>query len=290
MKRRLIKAIKGESGQALPIVLVLLLLGGLLIAPTLSYAATSLNAGQIVEKNVNGLYAADAGVEDALWSIKNDAVPAQQPYPLPENVNQMQVSIETDIIGTYALYEGDLIVVGETPQVHYDYLDVDGEMVWEELAQAYKYTITVTWQAESGDPPIKLKEVGVRLPVGYSYQSGSAAGMSPLDPVPIEQDAAGAYMLNWELPPPYPDVAQDEPATQTFYATGEGSQDGDYTWVQAIDPDIGQVGEVTGTLYGITATATRPEGGEITAVVTADAILYEGTGEMTILLWQINPQ
>ena len=308
MKRRLIKAIKSESGQALPIVLILLVLGGLLIAPCLSYAATGLNAGRAIEENVNGLYAADAGIEHALWSIKNDAVPAQQPYPLPEeNINQMQVAIQTDSIGTYTLYFGDIIVVDERSQgqEHWKWLTVEGEMVLvDEELQAYKYTITVTRQPEA-EGNIYLTEVGVRLPVGYSYQSGSAAGMSPLDPDPIEQDAAGAYMISWKFDnnpntPPYtpePELLHDDPeswvATQTFYVTdvtGEGELEGDYTWVVAKRNDIGTVGEVIGELYRITATATNPEDSEITAIVMADAMWNETEGEIRIILWQINPQ
>jgi len=293
MKKRLIRAIKSESGQALPIVLVLLLLGGLLIAPTLSYASTSLNAGQIIEKNVKGLYAADAGIEDVLWKLKNN-LPVPDFYQLPENVNQMPVDIQTDIIGTYTLYKGELVKVGEPPQSHYDWITVDGEMVWVEEAQAYKYTITVTWQPESGQSTIHLEEVGVRLPVGYSYVLDSADDPIFLYNLSIEEpvdtlDGADAHMLNWELPPPRPAVSELDPTrTQIFYVTGEGEQEGDYTWVVADPSSIGVVGEVIGGLYRITATATIPGDGEIT--VMADAMWNEAEEEIIILLWQINPQ
>jgi len=291
MKRRLIKAIKGESGQALPIVLVLLLLGGLLIAPSLSYASTSLNAGRIVEKNVNGLYAADAGVENALWCIKNSF-----PSPGPLNINQMPVDIQTDIIGAYTLYLGELV---EVTVPHYDWVTVEGEMVWVEEAQAYKYTITVTWQPQSGEPTIHLEETGVRLPVGYGYQPGSAANPSFANNLSADEpddtlDGAGAHMLNWEFPSPRPEVSEENPiATQTFYVTGEGELEGDYAWIVGQPGSIDIVGEFIGGLYRITATATRPGDVDPTAIVTADAMLYETGGEiteMTILLWQINPQ
>lgn len=293
MKRRLIRAIKSESGQALPIVLVLLLLGGLLIAPTLSYASTSLNVGQIVEKNVKGLYAADAGVEYVLWQIANSIPPPEQ-QQLPE-VNQMPVYIQTYIIGTYTLYKGELEEVGEPPQSHYDWITVEGEMVWVEEAQAYKYTITVTWQPQSGQSTIHLEEIGVRLPVGYSYVEDSAAdpiflyNLSTDEPVDT-LDGADAHMLNWELPPPRPDVSELGPTrTQIFYVTGEGEQEGDYTWVVADPSSIGIVGEVIGGLYRIRATA-RSEGDEIIAIIMADAMWNETEEEITILLWQINPQ
>ncbi len=284
------RIVRGEKGQALPIVLILLVLGGLLIAPCLSYAATSLNAGQVVEEKVRGVFAADAGMEDALWCLKNSISPPEQ---LPENVNQMQVAIQTEERGSYALYYGELL---EVSGKHYDYLAVDGEMVWNEGAAAYKYTITVTWQPESGKPTIKLEEVGVRLPLGYSYKPGSAASFAdnlstnePIDTL----DGAGAHMLGWEFGSPRPEVSEGDPiATQTFYVTGEGGQEGDYAWVVSAESDIWVVGEVTGESYRITATATRPGDGEITAKVTAYVFTEEVEGEVVthIVSWQVSPQ
>ena len=280
---------KGEKGQALPIVLILLVVGGLLVTPCLNYASTSLFASQMVKKNVRGIYAADAGIEDALWKLKNDP-PAPDFYPLPEPVNQMQVAIETDDMGEYVLYYGELVEARQ----HYDYLAVDGEAVWDEDEEAYKYTITITWQPESGYPSIKLDEVGARLPVGYSYQSGSAdsfGGNLSTDEPDDTLDGAGVHMLNWELPTPRPEVSQwDQTATQTFYVTGTGEPEGDYAWVVAAEGDIRVVSEASGILYRITATATRPGDGEITATVMADAIFHEGTEEISIIVWQINPQ
>jgi len=64
------KIIKGQKGQVLPIVLVLLVIGGLLVAPTLHYGSTSLKGHQVTEMKAQELYAADSGVEDGLhWLI-----------------------------------------------------------------------------------------------------------------------------------------------------------------------------------------------------------------------------
>ena len=93
MVRLLKQMISSEKGQALPVVLALLVLGGLTIAPSLNYAATSLNSARILEEGVSGGYAADAGVEDALWCLENGVSPSQQ---LPENINQMEVAIEIE--------------------------------------------------------------------------------------------------------------------------------------------------------------------------------------------------
>jgi hypothetical protein len=64
-----------EGGQALILVLILLLLGGLMLPPMLSLASTGLKAGQLIEQKTDELYAADAGVEDAIWNTRTPDAP-----------------------------------------------------------------------------------------------------------------------------------------------------------------------------------------------------------------------
>jgi len=49
--------------------LITLTLGALLIAPTLSYAATAIKSTSIHKERTKEIYAADAGVEKALWQV-----------------------------------------------------------------------------------------------------------------------------------------------------------------------------------------------------------------------------
>lgn len=268
--------LSSEKGQALPIVLVVLALGGLTIAMSLNYTTASLKGSQILQEKMKGVYAAGAGVEHALWSLGYGISP---PTQLPENFNQMEVEIQTEDKGTYTLSQ------------HSDYLTVNGEVAWDEMAQAYKYTITVTWKPGSGTPEIKLDEVRARLPIGYSYQSGSAANF--VDNLSRDEpdetvDTQGAYLLNWQFESPRPCVTEYEQVrTQTFYITGEGSQVNDYaSWVVASRSDIGTVGETTGTLYKITAIATRPEDGRTTGRIVAKVMI--GGGATYINSWQIS--
>ena len=282
MVRLLKQMMSSEKGQALPIVLALMVFGALIITPSLGYIATSLNNSRMIRDDVKGVYAADAGVEDSLWSLANGMVPSTH---LPGFINQMMVDTRTEDKGTYTLYFGEMIEPGE----HFDYLDVAGEMVWDDGAQAYKYIITVTWLPASGYPVIHLDEVGARLPLGYSYQSGSAASFDEnlsTDEPDETLDALGAYLLNWELGSPKPSVSENETVrTQTFYTVGEGSQEDHYAWVVANREDIGAVGEITGTSYQITATARLGDHGETTAKIVANVIIEEETTH--ILSWQI---
>ena len=281
MVRLLKQMISSEKGQALPVVLALLVLGGLTIAPSLNYAATNLNSARILGEGVNGVYATDAGVEDALWCLGNGISPSQQ---LPENINQMEVTIQTEEKGTYTLYLGEL----SEPGAQYNKLDVSSNITWVE-GNRYKFEITVTLLI---DQTVHLATTGARLPVGYHYEDDSVTrsdGEAACEPE-ITQDGQGADLLNWlwkdwGLMRPALDKSNVE-FKLTFYITGTGSQDGQYAWVIA-DPDvIGLVGEITGTSYRITATATRSGDGETTARIVADVMIEGGT--TYIVSWQIS--
>jgi hypothetical protein len=71
MKIAVKRLIGDEKGVAMVLALVLLLIGGLITAPLLSYMGTGLLTGEVYETRTAELYAADAGVEDAVWKIQN---------------------------------------------------------------------------------------------------------------------------------------------------------------------------------------------------------------------------
>ena len=70
MKTTMKRLIREEQGKVLILVLILLVVGGLVLAPVLGLMSTGLVAGQVYEKKTAELYAADAGVEDAIWKIQ----------------------------------------------------------------------------------------------------------------------------------------------------------------------------------------------------------------------------
>jgi len=78
-ERTLRKVTKGQKGQALAIVLVLLGVGGMLLIPTLGLGFSTLKGHQAVEWKELEFYAADSGVEDSLyWLLKGR--PAEGPW------------------------------------------------------------------------------------------------------------------------------------------------------------------------------------------------------------------
>lgn len=82
-----------ERGQALLAVLVLMVVGGIIIAPFLYMSSTTLKYTQVTEKNIKALYAVDAGIEYGYWSL----VKGNLPYTgaLSTTVNGMTVNITT---------------------------------------------------------------------------------------------------------------------------------------------------------------------------------------------------
>jgi hypothetical protein len=63
--------VREEKGAALIIALILLLIGGLISAALLNHMGSGILAGVVHERRTAELYAADAGVEDALWKIQH---------------------------------------------------------------------------------------------------------------------------------------------------------------------------------------------------------------------------
>ena len=63
------RSIRDERGAALVLALILLLVGGLITAALLGHMGSGILAGVVHERRTAELYAADAGVEDAIWKL-----------------------------------------------------------------------------------------------------------------------------------------------------------------------------------------------------------------------------
>lgn len=125
---------KRESGQVLILVLILLLLGGLIIAPLMGFMSTGLKAGQVFEERMDEVYAADAGVEGAIYNIIFPGAPfyaalqaleegGDYTYSLPTLINGEAVNVT---VTKLSLLQG---LLGEdeykTGQPHEDWVSFD---------------------------------------------------------------------------------------------------------------------------------------------------------------------
>jgi len=84
LRRVLTHPRKNESGQgALAMVLLLLMLGAIILTPLLVFMQTGVKAGQVYESKLQEFYAADAGVEAAIYNIsQNNTTPSVPDYRL----------------------------------------------------------------------------------------------------------------------------------------------------------------------------------------------------------------
>jgi len=108
MKNPVKRAIRDEKGSVLILVLILLVVGGLILTPLLGLMSTGLMAGQVYERKTAELYAADGGVEDAIWKIQHP-VETGLPYECGDppwsydyeisDVNDKHVQVYIDYLG-----------------------------------------------------------------------------------------------------------------------------------------------------------------------------------------------
>ena len=109
MKIDVKRILRDETGAALAMALILLLIGGLMTAPLLSYMGSGLIAGEVYEARTAELYAVDAGIEDAVWKIQNKDgyLPCSPGSPARNytvtDINGKNVAIT---ITSVALYQG----------------------------------------------------------------------------------------------------------------------------------------------------------------------------------------
>ena len=100
--RRIRRIIRDEIGKVLILDLILLTVGGLIMAPMLGLMSTGLLAGQVSEKKMGELYAADAGVEYAIWHLEQGG----DPNDVPEfSLNSKNVTIQIDVEWPDECYE-----------------------------------------------------------------------------------------------------------------------------------------------------------------------------------------
>ena len=69
---RLLRLSSDSKGQVLPLALIALALGAVLVSPFLVDASVNLLASRHVDAAIKDYYSADAGVEWALWHLKNN--------------------------------------------------------------------------------------------------------------------------------------------------------------------------------------------------------------------------
>ena len=292
-----------ERGATFVNVLILLCVGSLLIPPTLNLVQTGLVTTEIYEAKMNEIYAADAGIEDALYKIiTNESAlldldeDESYSYSLPSSVGGLTVNANVTKV---SVLEG---ILGEDEyklnQPHEDWIELDvpdeskvvnTEENWVEYRcdGAFQYT---------GAGNRTLHSVGAFF---FPPPGDESLIDDPYDVVPIpiinftklestETKVAGgafAFIWRWEKSKGPVFSAGDPNGSLSFKfkihdATWEYSTY--FLWATFKEEDISFAasGEFNKWLVETSAGDTTIKSG----------ILYDdSSGDLTILTWQINP-
>ncbi len=284
MIKRVLKA--GEKGQVMILALILLAVGGLTIAPVLSFMGTGLIATQDNEERMMTLYAADAGAEDALWKIRNDQVSDGSSYAL--SVNNRDVVVEV-------VLEEDLEQFLEG-LLNQNYSGVHDEWtVIEESVGVGTYTVSVTYNP--GPQNKAISGIGAWLEGDYYEYAGTVSGIT--DDYPVFNFRTEAYRggtaFIWEW------TGSDRPwfgsqsgvytRTLTFEFTPPEIPSFQFGWVDVGSADIGVIpSAVTFEIWGIAATATDSATGRQSRVVAyMSRHGEEAPYSSSIIIWETNP-
>jgi hypothetical protein len=252
---------RSEKGQALVLVLILLLVGALIIAPLLAFMGTGLKAGHLHEVKMDELYAADAGIEDAQWQIKSDNIKTFAPplfpvayspynytdnwtYRLSEQVNGKTVDVTINNVWT------------PTPENQYD------ESQAQNIINANKLVVTGSSDVATSTYSVKLTfspgtsetvdnlmvmTLGIWLPAGFTYVAGSSnlkdAYNNPLYYSESVQTYHGNVAIIWSFASlPFKNLpnyqSQSVSATVTFRYTSStlGQRPNAVAWIKTNGP------------------------------------------------------
>lgn len=229
---KLAKRLCQERGQAMITVLLLLMLGSLTLPPILSHIGTALKTDRTYQSKTAELYAADSGIEDAIWQIKYDRLEvmfsapeydiydysANWSYGLEDTINNIttnvtiqNVWIPKDITplnpsDARTIIESEKLIVTGTP------------------SGATGYKIKIYFTPEEGEEEaLMIESIGVWLPLGFDYVSGTS-NLEQADPgedyysVPSEEGYAGGKAVVWDFySAPFTSFPGVDPEAETMY-------------------------------------------------------------------------
>jgi len=254
------RLIRGEKGQALVLTLLLLLIGSLILTPALNFMGTGVKSGQVYEQKNAEIYAADAGVEDALWHIRNDLVedligegydeydyssPYSYPYDLSVNGKNVTVTIQ------------NIWIPKDIPNPSPPTPSEAGQIIADEklliigypssTESTYTIKIVYNWDTTAEGNALKVKTIGIWLSPGFEYEEGSC----DLDGYYSDEDISlykGGTAVVWTFDSPptlksFPGGTPDtDPSplveTFTFKYTGPEGQIPELvsSWIDTPDP------------------------------------------------------
>jgi len=196
-------------------VLVFLLLGSLTLPPVLSHIGTALKTGEVYESKTDALYAADSGIEDAIWQVKynrleallNDPVydaydfDTTWSYNLSETINDLTADVTIQNVWI------PKDVTPLSPAEARDIIESNKLIVAGTATTDTNYRIKIDFYPGTGEEnSLMVESLGIWLPLGYSYVPDSCnLEEDPYEvyyPETTVSDYAGGEAVVWEFSTP----------------------------------------------------------------------------------------
>jgi hypothetical protein len=179
------RPIRDERGQVLVITLIFLIIGVIILVPALNLMGTGITGGRVYEQKIDELYAADAGVEDALWHIRYDFVEdilgggydeydyySAYPYPYDLDVNDKDVAvtmqniwipkdiaIPSSSVARQIIEDEKLLIIGYPSSSE----------------STYEIKIVYYWETTAERDNLRVKTIGLWLSPGFEYTEYSGS-------------------------------------------------------------------------------------------------------------------
>lgn len=264
---------KREKGFAYVAVLILMLVGSLIVTPLLSYMTNGLITSKLYDEKAKALYAADAGIEDAYWNLKNDNTEATIPgynnydfatdftYYLPEQVNGYDVEVTLKNVWIPLDFEipkppatAEHLIIGETGYLPRIMLSGSSE-----IAGTFQIKLQYIPRPDDDKKEMKIKKLGVWIPHGFTYDVEGTCNFSSYIsatlPNPVITSHKGGQAVVWSfddypllgsVDPPLPEFpgidTDDDPMTSILTFQYKGPSERKFeavSWVEMNKPIIG---------------------------------------------------
>jgi hypothetical protein len=196
---KLDKLARGEKGQALIIVVLLMLVSALVITPMLNHVGSGLQSGkQVYEERAQLFYAADSGIEDGLWQVDNEELETlftgydkyayydysssnEWSYDLPNEVNGEDVNVSIQNIWIPQKY-----IDAPDPATARDIIegvDLPRLVISGSVSAVSTYQIKVAYYYDEATDPggtgLAVSTVGIWLPTGFGYAGNCSLTADP---------------------------------------------------------------------------------------------------------------
>jgi hypothetical protein len=195
----------GQRGEILLATLIFVLLGFLVVVPLLSLMGTGLKTGRVYNQKAATLYAADAGIEDAIWQIKYDQLSGKfstydpydydstWSYSLPQENGKPQINNQTVNI---TLKNNWVLKNISVPNLTTASAIINNSklMVTGGPFGSSSYNIVITYTPSPAEI-LKINTIGIWLPPGYNYKPNSCN----LSSEPVTSGYQGGQAVVWSF-------------------------------------------------------------------------------------------